>query len=230
MSVELDKNLENKVIFKKRTPAGKSLRYLVVTCIGCNKQREVISWKWTSRSSDYCKSCFAKYVSSQSVNHITHGLSSHPLYTVYKNMINRCHDPSNHNYKYYGLKGISVCDKWRDQTKGLQTFFSWCMMNGWEKGLQLDRIDNNGNYEPNNVHYITQLENLKKMNNLFGVEGRKVKCNEIGLRKAKKNIKIKEQCVTSDHDDQNEVQKSELKIDAPDNLESYTKLDDYFSC
>ena len=57
MSVELDRSLENKVILNKRTKAGKSLRYIIVSCEGCKKQREVISWKWTTRKSDYCKSC-----------------------------------------------------------------------------------------------------------------------------------------------------------------------------
>ena len=215
MSVELDRNLENKVIIKKRTQAGKSLRYIVVTCIGCNEQREVITWKWTSRGSDYCKNCFARHVAAQSPAHIKHGLSTHPIYNAYHNMVRRCHDPTSHNYKYYGIRGIKVCDKWRDKDKGLQAFFSWSMVNGWEKGLQLDRIDNDGNYEPDNVHYISQLENLKKMENLFGVEGRKVKCTELKCtpKKSKKN-KIK----------------SELNVESPDDLESFSKLDDYFSC
>lgn len=202
MNVELDKNLDNKVILKKRTPAGKSIRYIVVTCIGCNQQREVVSWKWTSRNSDYCKMCFAKFVASKSKGHIKHGLSTHPLYTAYKNMLRRCHDPNNHNYQYYGNKGIVVCEKWRDKEKGLQAFFSWSIANGWEKGLQLDRIDNDGNYSPENVQYITQLENLKKMENLFGIKGRKVKKGVVS---------------------------TELLIEPPEEVDKFKKLDEFIN-
>lgn len=138
-------------------------------------------------------------------------------------MIRRCHDPATHNYQFYGGKGISVCDKWRDEEKGLQAFFSWSISNGWTKGLQLDRIDNEGNYEPDNVQYISQLENLKKMNNLFGIEGRKVKCNELNLKKSKKNKKTETQPSSP-------KQKCELNIEAPENIESFTSLDDYFPC
>lgn len=212
MNVELDRDLSNKEIFTTKR-GTKSIRYILTTCIGCNKERECITWKWTKRSSDYCKHCFAKYVSSQSPKHVKHGLSIHPIYQSYKNMVNRCYNQNAPQYQYYGAKGIRVCDKWLDKEKGLLSFFSWSVQNNWSKGLQIDRIDNKGNYEPGNAQWITQLQNLQKMENLFGVLGRRVKCTEL---KFKKN-KIEEK-------------KIELNVDPPEDLESFNKLDDYFPC
>tara|TARA_R100001594_G_scaffold150639_2_gene213003 strand:- start:7669 stop:8316 length:648 start_codon:yes stop_codon:yes gene_type:complete len=212
MNVELDRNLSDKEIFTKKC-GSKNIKYLLTTCIGCHKERECITWKWTKRSSDYCKSCFARYVSSQSPKHVKHGLSIHPIYQSYKNMLNRCYNEKCSQYQYYGAKGIRVCDKWLDKEKGLVSFFSWSVQNNWSKGLQIDRIDNKGNYEPTNAQWITQLQNLQKMENLFGIEGRKVKCTELNLKKKSKS---------------KENKKSELKIDPPEDLESFTKLDEYF--
>jgi hypothetical protein len=167
------------------------IRYMITTCIGCNKEREIITWKWTKRTSDYCKRCFARHVSSQSPKHIKHGLSFHPIYQSYKNMINRCCNQSCTQYQYYGAKGIKVCDNWLDKDKGLLSFFSWSIQNNWMKGLQIDRIDNKGNYEPENAQWITQLQNLQKMENLFGVKDRKVKCTELKFKTKNLNLKQK---------------------------------------
>lgn len=86
----------------------------------------------------------------------THGLSYHRLYNVYRHIINRCYDSKNISFKNYGGRGITVCDEWiNDNT----TFFSWAFANGYKDELQIDRINNDGNYEPTNCRFVTAKVN-----------------------------------------------------------------------
>ena len=57
-------------------------------------------------------------------------------------------------------KGIQMCDEWKHDFK---KFYDWSMANGWEKGLTIDRLDSNGNYEPFNCEFVTRSENSKRM-------------------------------------------------------------------
>jgi len=89
----------------------------------------------------------------------THGLTKHPLRHIWKAMIHRCYNENNKFYKNYGGRGVSVCDEWK---QSVQIFYDWAIANGWVKGLSIDRIDNNKNYEPSNCHWITISENSRK--------------------------------------------------------------------
>jgi len=84
---------------------------------------------------------------------ITHGLSRKPIYSVWQAMIQRCHNSSNPAYKYYGVRGITVCDKWRNS---FQAFFD--DMGHAEKGMSIDRIDNDKGYSPDNCKWATLKE------------------------------------------------------------------------
>lgn len=87
----------------------------------------------------------------------THGIPpSHPLYSVWGNMKDRCTNPHNKTYEYYGGRGIHVCDEWMHDFKA---FYDWSMANGWAKGLQIDRIDNDKGYSPDNCRWVTRIEN-----------------------------------------------------------------------
>lgn len=95
--------------------------------------------------------------------HTTHGLSKgktrHPLLRMWKNIKQRCYKKNNKSYKNYGAKGIKLCNEWYDVKK----FYEWCINNGWNKGLTIDRIDSNKNYEPSNCQFLTPSENSKKV-------------------------------------------------------------------
>ena len=67
-------------------------------------------------------------------------------------MKQRCFNPKDRNYHNYGGRGITVCDEWLDYL----TFKKWCDENGYEQGLSIDRINNDGNYEPGNCRWVTQ--------------------------------------------------------------------------
>lgn len=88
-----------------------------------------------------------------------HGLEGTRIYHIWTGMIYRCYNEKHPRYKNYGGRGITVCDEWRDDIKAFQ---EWAEANGYQEELTIDRIDNNGNYEPDNCQWITLMENTKK--------------------------------------------------------------------
>ncbi len=87
-----------------------------------------------------------------------HGLSRHKLYVVWAGAVQRCTNPNSQRYHRYGGRGITMCQEWRDAP---QEFIQHCVDIGWNPELTIDRIDNDGNYEPGNLRAVTQHENLK---------------------------------------------------------------------
>ena len=88
--------------------------------------------------------------------------SNFKLYRVWDGIVQRCNNPNAKNYQNYGGRGIKMSDAWR---KDFSEFEKYCMANGWEYGLQVDRINNNGNYEPSNCRWTnwkTQASNRRK--------------------------------------------------------------------
>jgi len=84
------------------------------------------------------------------------GHSKTRLYRVYYAMKQRCYDKKSNEYHNYGERGIKVCSEWLNS---FDSFNKWCLNNGYLEGLQLDRIDNNKDYCPNNCKFSTPLEN-----------------------------------------------------------------------
>lgn len=85
----------------------------------------------------------------------THGCKGHPAMPTWYGMMHRCYNPDDKDYKRYGARGIIVCDAWHDPAR----FCKWFAENQGGAGLQLDRKNNNGNYSPDNCHFVTSKEN-----------------------------------------------------------------------
>lgn len=102
----------------------------------------------------------------------SHGCAKTPIYFVYYNMIDRCHYPKDHKYRLYGARGIKVCDEWRNNKN---KFFEWAFAHGYKKGLSLDRIDNDGDYTPENCRWATvkQQANNRRTNHVVCINGEK---------------------------------------------------------
>ena len=79
----------------------------------------------------------------------------HRLKGIWRAMINRCTDPRNISYKYYGGKGVSVCDEWVDD---YEKFERWAFGNGYKSDLTIDRIDSNKGYCPDNCRWATKKQ------------------------------------------------------------------------
>ena len=73
-------------------------------------------------------------------------------------MKGRCRNPNNDHFKWYGDKGVKVCDEWNK----FENFRDWAISNGYESNLTIDRIDSNGDYKPDNCQWITRSENTRK--------------------------------------------------------------------
>jgi hypothetical protein len=99
-----------------------------------------------------------------------HGLSGHPLYYTYIDMKDRCYSPTAENYYNYGAKGITVCEEWISPSTGIKNFITWAESNGWNRGLQLDRENNNGDYSPENCRWVTPKQNARNRKNHFFVD------------------------------------------------------------
>lgn len=99
--------------------------------------------------------------------HWTHGYShTHPkLFLVWETMRSRCNNPNRGKYKDYGARGISVCEEWQNSAS---SFCEWALSNGYSEGLQIDRIDNDKGYSPDNCRWVTPKQNSRnRRNNVF---------------------------------------------------------------
>lgn len=117
----------------------------------CGTVKDVSIYSVIKEKSKSCKCCtWNRY-----------GLSKEDYRTILaarSHALQRCYNPKNPSYLRYGPRGITVCTEWAED---VDAFVRWAIANGWKRGLSLDRIDNDGNYEPGNCRWATAKEQAR---------------------------------------------------------------------
>lgn len=138
------------ISFDKRQ-AGKP--FWICRCL-CGIERSVVQGNLITGTSKSC-GCLGK--ENGLIQKTKHGLSYEPIYNVWRGMKDRCSSKNHASYKNYGGRGISICKEWKNDAS---VFLKWAMQNGYKKGLQLDRRNNDKDYCPENCRFIVSRKNV----------------------------------------------------------------------
>ena len=144
-------------------------RLLALEPVGLNKRNTVV-WKCacdcgniayiqsTKLKSGHTKSCgclIRDKTIEANKKRTKYNTRNNRLYRIYYGILTRCHNQKDSHYKDYGGRGITICDEWENSFSAFQ---EWALSNGYRNNLSIDRIDNDGNYEPNNCRWATAKE------------------------------------------------------------------------
>ena len=96
----------------------------------------------------------ANYNKGEKNNNYKHGMNRTRLHRIWTGIKTRCLNSNDYHYKWYGARGISICDEWME----FKPFAEWALSHGYQDGLTIDRTDNDGDYTPSNCRWVTQAE------------------------------------------------------------------------
>lgn len=156
---------------RKRKKSGAPFRVFEVLC-SCGVVKDVALASMREGTTVSCGHIHREKASDLGRSKAIHGKTNTPIHTLWRAMIQRCHNPKNKSYARYGAKGVAVCDEWRSN---FQAFADY--MGERPDGMTLDRINSRGNYEPGNVRWATHKQQARNTsrNRMIEVDG-VVKC------------------------------------------------------
>lgn len=132
----------------------------------CNCENETIfDVREDSLKSGHTKSCGCS--KKNNGGKVTHGMTGTRIHNIWRGIKGRCFVPSYSIYQYYGGRGITMCDEWKND---FNTFYKWAIKNGYDDTLTIERVDVNGNYEPANCCWVTIKEQANNKRNNHCIE------------------------------------------------------------
>ena len=143
------------------SPSGRKHKMWVCAC-ACGQTAVVEDYNLRSGKQVSC-GCYRKM--RQAASNTKHGMTDTRLYYVWSSIKSRCSNPNVYEYEWYGGRGITMCDEWRNS---FQAFYDWAIAHGYDESAPrgqctIDRIDCDAGYSPENCRIITQAE---QMNNV----------------------------------------------------------------
>lgn len=153
------------------TEIFRTIKTRSIMCLAICECGKIKEYQLNSVRNGHSKSCGCYRHERWIALNTTHGLSGHPLCIIWTNIKARCLNPQNPNFKLYGGKGICICIEWAND---FECFYTWCMGNGWESGLEIDRFPNkHGDYCPENCRIVTHKINMNNTtrNVILNIDG-----------------------------------------------------------
>lgn len=152
-------------------------KILIVRCMSCGNERKMRGSTVRRHAKEVtngrCKECFNARK--------THGFSSDKRFKVWNSMVARCKGLGPKSKRNYLDRGITVCEEWKDEPS---QFMKWLKDNHWREDLEIDRIDNDGNYSPENCRIVTRSGNCNntRRNRRIVVHGENLTIAEAGRK------------------------------------------------